>query len=133
MKATRRKFFAFAGSAPLAARVAADKAISEIAHINSTGLASGEPMGNVALTPGQYRLALLNPYTLRSVEALLYEQERNVYNIDLDLAMCRSFSLAAKVTYQRQRNVEKRLKEMRYGYSWDRLSDMVKKALGLFL
>lgn len=134
MKATRRRFFALAGSAPIAAKAAADKVVADLSGVahSGTGLAFGNPAGGMEVTADQYRMAFLNPFTRGAIESLVYEQERYIGVIDVDLASCRSFSMAAKITFQRQRNVQRRIQDMSEGYSWDRLTKLVKKAIGIF-
>lgn len=134
MKATRRRFFALAGSAPIAAKVAADKAVADLTGVahGGNGMSFGNPSGMLEVTNDQYRMAFLNPFTRGAIESLVYEQERCIGVLDVDLAACRSFSMAAKITFQRQRNVERRIKDMSEGYSWDRLTKLVKKAIGIF-
>lgn len=134
MKATRRRFFALAGSAPIAAKVAADKAVADLSGIahGGSGLAFGNPTASAEITQDQFRLAFLNPLMRSAIESSLYEQEKWVGHIDVDLASYRSFSMAAKIAFQRQRNVQRRIKNMSEGYSWDRLTKLVKKAIGIF-
>lgn len=133
MNATRRRFFGFLGTAPLAARAAAEKTASDISGVwlNPPGYGQGTPASQAQLPPDQIRSALLNLRTKRMVEEILYEEERNISRIDPDLAVLRSFSLNAKVTFQRQRNVEWRLRNMQSGWTWDRIDRLLKKAVGL--
>jgi len=49
-------------------------------------------------TDGQNRAALRLPWVRAEATSLLYEQNRHVYALDADLAVLRSFSLAAKIT-----------------------------------
>lgn len=62
----------------------------------------------------------------------VFARNRNVSYIDLDLATKRSFSLAAKVTYQRQRNVERQIEEDSHedGPFWQRPDTLIRKAAG---
>lgn len=49
--------------------------------------------------------ALRTKESRRELETILYENHRNVHGLDHDIAANRSWSLAAKLCYQRQRNV----------------------------
>ena len=134
--ATRRRFFSLMGASPLVAKVAADKTVADISGLNISGLGTNDGLpipSSDAPSTAQYRMALSNP-TLRSViEGMLYEDERKVYQIDSDLAAMKSWSLNAKITFQRQRVVETRIKYMREEHSWNRIQRFVMKALGFSL
>lgn len=58
------------------------------------------------------RRALNTKQSRQELEALLYQDMRNVYSFDHDLASNRSMSLAAKVCFQRQRNVQREIDYM---------------------
>ena len=73
---------------------------------------------------GLFRLKLAMPDFRAHLESVLYEQERIVAGIDYDIASKRSFSVAAKVTFQRQRNVERRLQAGSWGSSWERIKSI---------
>ena len=134
LKATRRRFFALAGTTPLAAKAAIDKTISDLTGVAISGNGAfpvgGVPSSIAEPGPDQYKLALFNPLTRRAIEEILYEQERHVGRLDVDLASYRSFSMAAKITFQRQRNVEQRMRDLTKDYSWNRLAGIARKALG---
>lgn len=53
--------------------------------------------------------ALADKQQRRELESILYRRYRNVYQLDPDLACNKSFSMAAKLAYQRQRLVENEL------------------------
>lgn len=58
----------------------------------------------------------------REIEALCYEAHRNVYHIDADIAGRRSWSIAAKISYQRQRNVQREIQDtVLEDTSWHRI------------
>lgn len=100
-------------AAPLAAKAASDAAISEMTKLNATGLgASNGPssMGRLTDTASHARAMLKLPKIKDQLITLIYEEERNIYCLDVDIANKHSFSLAAKITFQRQRNVNRRLK-----------------------
>lgn len=54
-------------------------------------------------------------------ESLLYERFRTIGYIDPDLAVYRSFSLAAKICFQRQREVQRALAEADEADVWSRI------------
>lgn len=79
------------------------------------------------------RWALKNPELRAELESLVYEDNRHVGWLDHDLASKRSFSLAAKVTFQRQRNVQRRIEQdVLESSPWRRISAWSDRALKLF-
>ena len=78
------------------------------------------------------RRAFGNADTFETVRSILFEENKIVGAIDHDLASKRSFSLAAKVTFQRQRNVERRIEEMKTEYTGSRIYSAMRKATSLF-
>lgn len=130
--ATRRRFLSMLGAAPLAGKAVADQALSGIATAGNMGDGGFGPapnhlsqmLGAEALYPPQniapspfdlkqrnslLKKALKIPALRGEIESLLYEENHAVGYLDHDLAQKRSFSLAAKVTFQRQRNVQRQL------------------------
>jgi hypothetical protein len=124
----RRKFFGMMAAAPAAAKGAADMAVAELSRINVGAGALGQlgggsygmPVGSYPTSAGQQRLfdprelmrkALADPKQRAAMASLLFEKHRTVGVIDPDIACYRSFSLNAKVAFQRQRNVERDLDE----------------------
>lgn len=126
MKATRRSFFGFLGAAPLAAKAAADDAVAKMAGVNTTGFASVytqiPPSASGASmqgrTPASYARLLKDPKTRAELEHLFWREQSHVSLIDADIAVHRSFSLNAKIYYQRQRNVQRRIKDYEEGTRW---------------
>jgi hypothetical protein len=116
--------------APLAARMEAQKAAARIASVTLPGL-SGNNGGGIPATdkPGGYispenkKLALTFPTVKKELESILYQAHSQIYRIDHDLAIKKSFSLSAKITFQRQRNVEASMEEHFVGPSWARLDN----------
>jgi hypothetical protein len=129
--ATRRRFFSFMAAAPIGAKAAAEQ-LAGIASVGSygqrnavgsgglSGLFSDGPVGGNSSLPtvagltrlqkqGALRAALLSPEVHARIESIIFEDNRMVAHIDHDLASKRSFSLAAKVTFQRQRNVARQM------------------------
>lgn len=131
--ATRRRFFAIAGTSPLAAKAAVDKTISDLTGVSLNGVdnTGGVPSAIADVTPDQYKLVIFNPISRRAIEEILYEQERHVGRLDVDLASYRSFSMAARIAFQRQRNVEQRMIDLQRDYSWNRLSGIARKLFGI--
>lgn len=139
MKANRRSFLGFMAAAPIAGKAVAEEAIAKRAGINIAGVGArsglGAPMGDGIATnptPLQYKAALANPVTRAIYEGLLYEQERFVYAIDQDIGVHRSVSLAAKIVYQRQRNVSRHIRAVQDEYPWSRMTKLIKDTLGVF-
>lgn len=57
------------------------------------------------------RLALANPDLRRQIISDMYDRHRRVDSVDMDIACLKSLSPMAKVTFQRQRNVERELEQ----------------------
>ena len=109
---SRRSFLGWMSTSPLAAKATADKTIADLSGMRSNGL--GYPREGVPLEVQQweYIAAFKNYFLKEQVTSMLYQQERFVPNLDPDLAAYKSFSMNAKITFQRQRNVQRRLNEM---------------------
>jgi hypothetical protein len=103
-------------AAPMAAKALNDQLVGDLAGVKASGLSdAGAPSGYATSgdpTPDQVKAALGSPPLRGRVVSALYEEERRVFALDPDLAALRSFSLNAKIVFQRQRNVERRLAEM---------------------
>lgn len=143
----RRAFLALVGLSPFG-KAAAEAAAADLAGLDfgprmggSGGASPAPPMGmqtasdQVAETTPkawQFRAAMANPALRAAIEDTLYEEERFVSYIDMDLATKRSFSLAAKVTFQRQRNVERRMTQYQNPWPYQRINTMVWGLLGRF-
>lgn len=137
-QASRRKMLGWLGMAPVAGRAAAEQAARTLTGIgtmsgyypkadlsdalglaqkNGAGIAAANSsMGpfldhetRLKLRNAALRAALRNPTLRGEVESLVYEDHRYVGVIAPDLAVLRSVSFMAKVTYQRQRNVAREL------------------------
>ena len=92
-------------AAPAAARqVAADT----IGGLNARGLVGGAGQVMSAQTSSWERaaLAFADKDTREAIRASFYRQHKSIHILDADIANKRSFSLAAKIAFQRQRNVE---------------------------
>lgn len=149
---SRRSFLRLMGLSPIAAKAAADKAIADLSGTNLSGMAFTPPeYGNTgwqslssgAKASGPFdagiethagrskllRLACKIPKLAQEFEAELYEKHRYVGSLDTDIAIKQSFSLAAKITFQRQRNVERNRESLcsEEGSSWETQDEFVKK------
>lgn len=68
--------------------------------------------------------ALRTKESRRELETILYENHRTVHGLDHDIAANRSWSLAAKLVYQRQRNVERDIEHTMMNQNpWERARD----------
>ena len=131
MNLGRRKVLSLMGVAPLAAKkVAAD--ISGVAA--SGGVYAGTGYSVPACSPAigfdeeaAARAAWAIPSQRKVLESMIFERERGVGHIDHDLMSKKSFSLAAKVTFQRQRNVDAAMKSQIGDYSWKRTEEFLRK------
>jgi hypothetical protein len=144
MKTNRRTILGLIGMAPVAGPAAA-RAIAENTAANLAGVAlrAGSTVYGPATLPcnpshptdAHTRLALKIPAVRKHVRELLAEEQRGepVYRIDPDLAVYRSFSLNAKIVFQRQRNIERRLEGMASEPArvWERIAQAVFKAVGI--
>jgi hypothetical protein len=141
----RRKFLGLFGVGAMAGPAAA-KQLIESATAKTAGIAS---IGSVPLEypqptasnchpgdgPKALRLIRSLPGLYDDYESAVFERERLVRWLDPDIAAKRSFSLAAKIAYQRQRNVAREIDA--FGQTWDqspwgRVDAIVRKALSPF-
>lgn len=116
MKAgTRRGFLKLMAAAPLAKRAVEEEATKALTGIGSTGhmhvVAGGvaPSLGGGMIQHGDVAKALLNSAFRAELESIAYATNKQVNFLDVDLATKKSFSLAAKVTFQRQRNVQREI------------------------
>lgn len=139
---SRRKalglFATATATAPLVAKQVADEAAAKFTQtsmgIPNGPFAYGDP-GMIAGPPdhqnmmrGTLKTLLMDDGKRKELESLLYEQHRAVHFLDTDLANKRSFSLAAKITFQRQRNVERWKQDEANGTAWVRAFNYIKGA-----
>lgn len=103
-------------AAPLAKRAVEEEAARALSGIGSAGgLISGRglpPIGHHSdpkIRHSDVAKALLNSAFRAEIESIAYEANRHVVFLDVDLATKKTFSLAAKVTFQRQRNVQREI------------------------
>jgi len=113
---TRRSVSAMLGGLPLA-RAFNPSPRSDVPPV--LGHAMGSPMKEAGLATAQplrqarmsewdaVRQLLKDPKWLRRLTEQTYADQRIIYQLDPDIATPRSWSPMAKVTFQRQRNVER--------------------------
>lgn len=134
----RRGLLKLLGAAPVAApRIAAEmqaKAALQAADAAKligtqiSGLGDEAPL-SLDITPKEVQKALRIPFAKEGIMEILWNQHRHVYALDPDLAVKKSFSLNAKITFQRQRNVERRFKELQEEPAWLRIPNFVRNIL----
>lgn len=148
----RRKLLGWIGMAPVAAPLAAnqitaalgeklafDAQAAKLASIDITGMTEKSVgLGIHENNPPQYihkvRRILANEFYRRQVESSLYEANADVRCLDPDIANKKSFSLSAKVTFQRQRNVAKELQRIQTeGDWWNKTGELIQKFVNTLL
>lgn len=130
----RRALLRMLPGAGLAAKTVSDEIVAKLSGVNATGLgwasSQGPPSQGMDLTPGQTKSVIsIYPKAADHLREILYETNRSVGQLDIDIANKRSFSLAAKITFQRQRNVETELKRIQEDYPWDRMQKILRSVL----
>lgn len=139
MNATRRRMLSIIAGVPIVGPLASKLALDQNAmnlmsptqgSLLSQGLGSdgsGSQMPSpISNASKNYKAAFNIPWFKDEVESIIYEEQHHVYRLDADLAGLRSLSLAAKITFQRQRNVKQQI-EGRYNLkesTWDRLNKL---------
>lgn len=117
---TRRGFLKLIGASPLAAKVAADEVSKSLAGFGGALPPYGGYAGQAAVNGGlaashpektDISRMLMDAAFRSQVESASYRRNRHVGYLDIDLATKKSFSLAAKATFQRQRNVQREIEE----------------------
>lgn len=142
----RRRFLQALGigtvAAPAAAKQALDAMSADLAGVSTKAIGLGNPMPpphsdgpGGALQAFDTRAALrklLDNEAMRDeYTSIMFARNRHVGWLDLDLANKRSFSLAAKVTFQRQRNVAREIAdEAAETPLWRRPTELLRKATG---
>lgn len=150
----RRNFLKLLGVSPIAAKVARDEAAQKLVgqvryrHETSTleqvgaldyGVPQTAPQTNSYLTTAQRQAllarALQVPALRAELESALYAARRGNSVLDPDLAVLRSYSMMAKLTFQRQRDVQAEIDASIKGMSpWDAVgkwSERILKMVGL--
>ncbi len=141
MKALARRGFLRSMAAIPAAAAQAQAALAETMSMASKIATSspdqpppsggGIPMGHNDPSTEQIRMLLKLPAARAQIESQTFQSYRHVSALDPDLANKRSFSLAAKVTFQRQRNVAAQMDALVGDYHWRRVDGLVSRLLGL--
>lgn len=68
------------------------------------------------------RLALAHPQMRKLMLAAAYAKHRSIAIVDPDIEVYRSFSPMAKITFQRQRNVDREIEQITTEPQWNLLS-----------
>ena len=125
----RRKILGLFATAPVTSKLAA-KELLEDSQLNlmgldrsltstmNTGIPGVGAPGNGPKSESPEKLiqrAMKIPVLREKILEIALEDEFQVYSLDYDIANKRSFSLAAKVTFQRQRNRERFIKTLESG------------------
>ena len=136
----RRAFLSLIGAAPLAGRAVAED-IAKQAGIEASGLKvnsvlSGSMVGNVQSGVGRppsdmWREAFRVYPELRSQQESTFFEQEKIGTIDPDIAVYRSFSMAAKIAFQKQRNVARRMDELQGGPWWHKTETLFQKITAL--
>ncbi len=131
----RRGFMGAMGGAAVAGRKMAEEvAIRLTGHIADNGglgpytypMADGPATGNAENSRADWKRGLASKFLRPQLESLLYECHRQVTRIDPDIGVMRSFSLNAKVTFQRQRNVERDIETRQSEYPYTKMQNLIK-------
>lgn len=154
----RRSFLRVLGTAPLAGRAAAEAVAKEL---NQIGLSGGVPhsatlrdvVSNSANSIGEVgqslmpmsngwntlarreamRLILSDKQRGAEIRSILSQNYRRIHQIDPDIAGRHSWSLAAKIAYQRQRCVDQEIAEVHEASPWHTARNWVEDQLKNFL
>lgn len=136
----RRAFLSLIGAAPLAGRAVAED-IAKQAGIEASGLKvnsvlSGSMVGNVQSGVGRppsdmWREAFRVYPELRSQQESTFFEQEKIGTIDPDIAVYRSFSMAAKIAFQKQRNVARRMDELQGVPWWHKTETLFQKITAL--
>jgi hypothetical protein len=147
----RRRLLQLIGAAPLTAPAAAKLAIeaseAALAGVTTSGFRGNMPPQQpvaaftgeqTTIRPFDYSAAVravMKSAELRAeYESSLYQRFRHVPALDPDLANKRSFSLAAKIAFQRQRNVAAYIEAEQCSESFHTVERrLLEKAASLFL
>lgn len=135
MSLGRRAFLRVAALSPLAAKKAAETTAAELSgtitagHGNWHGSGAGVPSNAPDVTKDTWRKLLSNAAQRAEAESVMFEDERKVGFIDPDIACARSYSLNAKIAYQRQRNVERRLQQLQNEWPWQKLEGIGRRIM----
>lgn len=144
------KLLGLAPTAPLAAKLAHDAEVADkVGGLRGWPVGGKPPSGVVSIggngvdgpfsgyapefrhpgpTYDQFRAMLGGKEFRDNITSLLFEQERrNHPYLDPDIAIYKSWSISAKIAFQRQRNVERELQSYLQRGPWSRLREAVNK------
>lgn len=121
LKASRRSFFGLMGTAPLAAKAAADKMVGDLVGVNefkafgpprNVGPLMGSEPKSVDHVPYEELCSKARAYITTFgvpdfMDAQMRRQARDVYSLDPDIAAKRTWSMSVKIQTQRERNYQK--------------------------
>jgi hypothetical protein len=140
---TRRMAAGLLGALPFARRTATEVLRTGVVTTVQSADRVGRTMGGgypgeqqggqvnrapVPLMPSHqaFRLALRTPHVRDAIMEAVWRDNRRVHAVDPDIEIYRSFSPMAKITFQRQRNVERELQERSEPDSGDLLEPLRK-------
>jgi hypothetical protein len=143
VKASRRGILGMLAASPIAGRAMAQDAAAQLSKIgigqaaNVLNISAGQGIGTQGMLGGgkpkmpDYKKLLQSPLLRGEFESILFERERSVGSIDPDIACLRSFSLNAKIAFQRQRNVSREIHNLQTENIWRRMDAFMSKLMGL--
>lgn len=117
----RRSFLQLLGVAPIAGKKVAEETVARLSGVamapSGRTMSGGKsaqawPADNPPQTfdsQAAFKRAIGSTLFRDELTSLLYDQHRQVNAIDPDIAVYRSFSLNAKIAFQRQRNVARQI------------------------
>lgn len=136
----RRSFLRGAAAAPFAAKPIAEQAVKQLSGISMGTQLGGFSVPNsfnlevppMAPSEGQWLRVLGDRVLRKELESIYYERERDIGRIDHDIACLRSFSVSAKIAYQRERNVKRTVEGLgdRDGW-WGRFNKFSNRIMGI--
>lgn len=134
----RRGFLGALVAAPFAGRATAEQ-IAKQSKIATGGLVPRSDVFNYMFTtPGSrtpdkemWREAFELFPALRNERESIFFAEETVSSIDPDIAVYRSFSLNAKIAYQRQRNVAHKMQKLQQETSYEQAKGIANRVLSL--
>lgn len=133
----RRSFLRLLAVSPIAGKAAAEAAAARLSGLEIGGVDGVNTRGIMPSsvgdpTPDDHLRILSMPGKRTEIRSMLFERERRVSSIDPDIACHRSWSLNAKIAFQRQRNVEEAMREMVETTIWRRIDNFIRDSLKPF-
>jgi len=90
------------------------------------------PIGPIGPSADIWAKVIGNTALRKELESIYFERERGVSSIDPDIAAYRSFSLNAKIAFQRQRNVQRQIDGLISNQGWwERFSKFGQRVMGI--